>query len=113
MELIDRYGASDYRSIEADNTSAFNCRRATGSKRWSMHALGLAVDVNPLENPYVSNGRTSHAGSRAFLDRRVRRAGVIHSGDVVVRAFASIGWKWGGAWTGSVRDYQHFSANGR
>jgi hypothetical protein len=113
MDLIDRYGASDFRSIEADNTSAFNCRRATGSGRWSMHAYGLAIDVNPLENPYVSDGRTSHAGSRPFLDRSSQQAGVVHAGDVAVRAFAAIGWKWGGSWTGAVRDYQHFSSNGR
>ncbi|MEZ5099436.1 MAG: M15 family metallopeptidase [Thermoleophilia bacterium] len=113
MQLVDAYGGDDYRSIEADNTSAFNCRNATGSGNWSNHAYGYAIDLNPLENPYVSGGRTSHPRSERYLDRRRRLKGMIREGDVVTRAFDAIGWGWGGRWTGSVRDYQHFSINGR
>jgi hypothetical protein len=111
---IEAYGGSDFRSIEADNTSAFNCRSATGSAHWSEHAYGRAIDVNPVENPYVEGGRTSHAASRPYLDRaRVRaRQGVISEGDAVTGAFGRIGWGWGGRWSGT-RDYQHFSASGR
>jgi hypothetical protein len=112
MRPVDDYGGSDFASIEADNTSAFNCRNATGSGSWSEHAYGEAIDLNPVENPYVSNGRTSHPASRRYLDRSKRLRGMIHAGDVVVRAFASIGWGWGGSWPGGVRDYQHFSASG-
>ena len=65
MEPVDRYGGDDYRSIEADNTSAFNCRSATGSTHWSNHAYGRAIDVNPIENPYVSNGAQLAPGERA------------------------------------------------
>ena len=114
MQPVDAYGGSDSRSIDADNTSAFNCRAATGSTRWSDHAFGRAIDVNPIENPYVSSGRTSHAASRRFLDRSKRRhPAEIFAGDPAVRVFASVGWGWGGSWAGSVRDYQHFSASGR
>jgi len=64
MSLVSDYGGSDWRSIEADNTSAFNCRPATGSKKWSRHAYGKAIDLNPLENPYVSrSGRIAHKAS--------------------------------------------------
>ncbi len=112
MRLVDGYGGSDFRSIEADNTSAFNCRAATGSTRWSEHAYGRAIDVNPIENPYVSNGQTSHSASVSYLDRSNHRAGMAYEGGVLVRAFQTIGWGWGGAWTGT-RDYQHFSAGGR
>jgi hypothetical protein len=112
IHLVDRYGASDYRSIEADNTSAFNCRRATGATRWSQHAYGRAVDVNTIENPYVySNGTTVHAASRPYLDRSRHRKGMAYAGGVLVRAFAKAGWGWGGSWPGPT-DYQHFSANG-
>jgi hypothetical protein len=113
MKLIDAYGGSDFDSIEADNTSAFNCRRATGSGSWSQHAYGLAIDLNPIENPYVEGGRVYHADSWRYVNRSKRLKGMIRAGDVVVRAFASIGWGWGGSWTGSVKDYQHFSASGR
>ena len=113
MRLVDDYGGSDYRSIEADNTSAFNCRAATGSSHWSEHAYGHAVDVNPIENPYVEGGRTSHVTSRAYLDRARRAAGMAYPGGTLVEAFRSAGWGWGGTWSGSVRDYQHFSAGGR
>ena len=113
MEPVDRYGGDDYRSIEADNTSSFNCRNATGSTRWSNHAYGRAVDVNPIENPYVSGGTTSHLASRPYLDRSRRGRGTAYDGGALVEAFRSVGWGWGGSWSGSIRDYQHFSVNGR
>jgi hypothetical protein len=113
MQLIDAYGGSDFASIEADNTSAFNCRAATGSGSWSQHAYGLAIDLNPIENPYVENGRVYHEASRPYVNRSKRLKGMIRAGGTVVRAFASIGWGWGGSWSGSVKDYQHFSASGR
>jgi D-alanyl-D-alanine carboxypeptidase len=115
MRLVDDYGASDYASIEADNTSAFNCRLATASSRFSEHAYGRAVDVNPIENPYVyPNGTTVHAASRPYLDRSRHRTGMAFAGGVLVRAFAAAGWKWGGVWRPpSGTDYQHFSATGR
>jgi hypothetical protein len=112
MQLVDEYGGSDFRSIEADNTSAFNCRRATGQSRWSQHAYGLAVDLNPIENPYVANGRTSHRASRPYLDRSRHRRGMAFEGGPLVRAFGAAGWGWGGRWSNPT-DYQHFSSNGR
>jgi hypothetical protein len=113
MQPVDDYGGSDFRSIEADNTSAFNCRAATGSTHWSEHAYGHAIDVDPIENPYVDGGQTSHAGSRPYLDRSRHRPGMAYPGGVLVQAFAAAGWGWGGSWSGSIHDYQHFSASGR
>ena len=113
MEPVDRYGGDDFRSIEADNTSAFNCRAATGSSHWSNHAYGLAVDVNPIENPYVSGGSTSHRASAPYLDRSRHRPGMAYEGGVLVEAFRAAGWGWGGSWSGSVHDFQHFSYDGR
>jgi hypothetical protein len=113
MHLIDDYGADDFRSIEADNTSSFNCRRATGSTRWSEHAYGRAIDVNPIENPYVyANGTTTHPASRAYLDRSRNRPGMALDGRTLVDAFDAVGWGWGGRWS-PARDLQHFSASGR
>lgn len=113
MVPIERFGGSDFRSIEADNTSAFNCRFVDGTRRWSNHAYGTAIDINPIENPYVTRaGTTSHRASRPYLNRRVRRPGMVLAGSAPVRAFARVGWGWGGAWSG-VKDYQHFSASGR
>jgi hypothetical protein len=112
MVPVDAYGANDFRSIEADNTSAFNCRYVEGTTRWSEHAYGRAIDLNPIENPYVSGGRTSHVASRPYVDRTPCRRGMACPGNVVLRAFRSIGWGWGGDWTG-IKDYQHFSASSR
>jgi hypothetical protein len=110
---VDAYGASDFRSIEADNTSAFNCRVVDGTNRWSEHAYGRAIDLNPIENPYVStSGTTSHRASRPYLRRAPYRPGMAVEGGVLVRAFDAVGWSWGGRWQG-VKDYQHFSASGR
>ena len=112
MWLVDAYGGSDFRSIEADNTSAFNCRRVEGTSRWSQHAYGRAIDVNPIENPYVTaSGKVFHAGSRAYVDRSRRRPGMAYAGGVLVESFRAVGWGWGGEWSGA-KDYQHFSAAG-
>ncbi|HEX6471437.1 MAG TPA: M15 family metallopeptidase [Streptosporangiaceae bacterium] len=113
MELVDKYKGSDFDSIEADNTSAFNCRNATGSSSWSQHAYGLAVDLNTCENPYVTSaGDVAHKHCVKYRDRSRHDPGVVHKGDVVYRTFTAIGWGWGGLWNGD-RDYQHFSSSGR
>ncbi len=108
MRLVDDYGADDDRSTMANNTSAFNCRPATGSTRWSRHAYGLAVDLNPVQNPYVySDGHVLDPKAERFLNRSLHDPGMIHDGDVVVRAFAAMRWRWGGHFR-SIKDYQHF-----
>jgi hypothetical protein len=113
LKLVDAYRADDDRSMAANNTSGFNCRRVSGSSSWSEHAFGRAIDLNPLRNPYVTrSGRVSPPAGRPYVNRARRAAGMIHANDVVVRAFAAAGWRWGGYWSGS-RDYQHFSATGR
>jgi hypothetical protein len=113
MTPVDAYGGSDFRSIEADNTSAFNCRYVDGTTRWSEHAYGRAIDVNPIENPYVgSSGTASHPASRPFVRRTPFRPGMAAEGHALVRAFDAVGWGWGGRWSGA-KDYQHFSASGR
>jgi D-alanyl-D-alanine carboxypeptidase len=113
MRPIDAYRGNDERSLAADNTAAFNCRYAIapGPRRWSAHAYGLAIDVNPVENPYVVAGRVHPRAGRAYLDRSRVRPGMAVRGGVLVRAFAAVGWAWGGRWSGSP-DYQHFSATG-
>ena len=113
MRLVDEFGASDSASMAADNTSAFNCRAITGGSEWSEHAYGRAVDINPVENPYVIGSHVAPRDGRAFVDRP-DEPGVVHDGDVVVQAFAAIGWSWGGHWERPrALDYQHFSATGR
>lgn len=112
MHLVDRYGASDHRSMRADNTSAFNCRNVAGTDSWSQHAYGRAIDVNPVENPYVaSDGSVSPKRGERYADRSKHHKGMIHSGGATVRAFERQGWGWGGNWS-SAKDYQHFSATG-
>ena len=112
MILVDRFGADDMRSMRADNTSGFNCRyRAGVCCRWSQHAYGRAIDVDPVENPFVWSGGSSPPNGRGFLDRSQHRRGMIHRHDRVWWAFHAVGWSWGGDWR-REKDYQHFSANG-
>jgi hypothetical protein len=113
MQPVARFGGSDDRSMAVDNTSAFNCRYAVapGPKRWSVHAYGEAIDVNTVENPYLEGGRVLPPAGRAFTDRGRYRRGMAVAGGVLVRAFASVGWLWGGRWTASP-DWQHFSKTG-
>jgi hypothetical protein len=113
LQPIDAYGGDDDRSMAANNSSGFNCRLVAGTGRWSEHAYGRAVDLNPVQNPYVSaGGRVAPPAGRRFVNRTERKLGMVQAGDEVVRAFAAIGWRWGGSWRGA-KDYQHFSASGR
>jgi hypothetical protein len=111
MVLPDVYKGSDPRSTNADNTSAFNCRLVDGTNDWSMHAYGLAVDINPCENVYIEDGYIDPPRCKANAHRSRHVRGLIHEGDVVTRAFGAIGWGWGGRWV-TPKDYQHFSSNG-
>jgi len=115
MQLVSRYNGSDFNSIEADNTSAFNCRPVTGGTKWSRHSYGKAIDINPIENPYISrNGHIAHKKSLKYgLKGRKHRSNtpedkaIIAKGDPIVRLFKSRGWRWGGGWH-NIKDYQHF-----
>jgi len=113
MTPVAAYGGSDTRSMAADNTSAFNCRYAVapGAKRWSVHAYGEAIDVNTIENPYLEGGRVLPPAGRAYTNRANARRGMAVAGGALVRAFASVGWLWGGRWSASP-DWQHFSRTG-
>jgi hypothetical protein len=112
MQPEDAYNGSDPDSMLADNTSGFNCRNAVaiGPPHWSAHAYGTAIDINPVENPYLEGGAVQPANGSAFVDRNNVRAGMAEPNEVLNNAFAAIGWQWGGRW--SAPDYQHFSQNG-
>lgn len=97
---------------DGNGSGAFVCRASTGASYFSQHAYGLAIDLNPFQNPYVKDDLVLPELASAYLDRGWGRRGMVQPDDVVVRAFASIGWEWGGAWRYS-KDYQHFSQNGR
>ena len=107
------FEGKDPASMAADNTSGFNCRYAvtTGPTQWSVHAYGEAIDVNPLQNPYVFNGVAQPVAGRAYVNRSDVRPGMAELGGVLNDAFASVGWLWGGRWSASP-DYQHFSSTG-
>lgn len=109
IRLIDDFDADDERSMTANNTSAFCCRTVMGTKRLSAHARGLAVDLNPLYNPYVRGAVVQPAAGRPWAGAAARRGEppVIGPDDLAVRLFAARGWTWGGSWK-SLRDYQHF-----
>ena len=98
-------------------TASFNCRVVVTpdgpGDEFSQHAYGLAIDVNPLQNPFVrADGYVHNRLAEPYVDRSQGLPGMIHEGDVVVSSFAAIGWAWGGRWSGD-KDYMHFSANGR
>jgi hypothetical protein len=112
VRTVEAYGGDDARSMAANNTSAYNCRRTTGGTGWSEHAHGRALDLNPVQNPYVRGTTVLPAAGRAYVDRTRPRPGMVLAGGPVVRAFAAIGWTWGGSFT-NLKDYQHFSASGR
>jgi poly-gamma-glutamate synthesis protein (capsule biosynthesis protein) len=110
MRPIEAYGGDDDRSMAAGNSSAFNCRAVAGSTTLSDHAYGRAIDLNPVQNPYVTAAGVLPPAGAAWVDRAAVADDprVVSADDVVVRAFAEVGWEWGGTWT--EPDYQHFYA---
>jgi hypothetical protein len=116
MRLADFYGPKRSQPADGDVSASFECRRAvpspcgSGTGNWSQHAFGLALDLNPIENPYTGCGRTRERASIRYLNRSKIRPGMVTP--AVVRAFRSIGWGWGGSWVGSTKDYMHFSSSG-
>ena len=118
MRFSDAYGPAARRPKGGDVTASFWCRQAvpspctggTGTGSWSNHAYGLAVDLNPRENPYVGCGQSRDPATRPYFDRSIRRRGMVTPR--VIAAFRAIGWEWGGSWTGDTKDYMHFSHNG-
>jgi poly-gamma-glutamate synthesis protein (capsule biosynthesis protein) len=114
MHLVSDFNGNDWKSIEADNTSAFNCRNATGSKKWSKHSYGKAIDINPIANPYISKkGHISHKASQKYRKRvhknlsNLEDRALLLKNDPATKAFKSYGWTWGGDWN-TIKDYQHF-----
>lgn len=107
FEEIDDHPTGDF-----NETGSFVCRPAVGSANWSQHAFGLAIDVNPFHNPYLKSDLVIPELASAYVDREDARPGMIFAGDVVTEAFASVGWSWGGNWN-SLKDWMHFSTNGR
>jgi hypothetical protein len=103
---------------DGDPSGSFECRQAvpspcsggTGTGSWSNHAYGLAVDLNPVENPYVGCGMSRDPKAQSYRDRSRHRPGMVTA--QVRKAFASVGWGWGGSWAGNTKDYMHFSVDG-
>ena len=116
MRLITAADIAAPPTGDGNNTAAFLCRPSLGStkrhKRWSAHAYGLAIDLNPFQNPYWHGTRVLPELAFAYTDRSWVRPGMIVPGDVVTRAFGEIGWTWGGTWQ-SRADYMHFSESGK
>jgi hypothetical protein len=118
LRLADAYGPRRDRPRDGDVSGSFECREAVpspctggrGTGSWSMHAYGLAVDINPRENPYVGCGQSRDPAAKRYRDRSRHRPGMVTPR--AVEAFASIGWGWGGSWTGNTKDYMHFSSSG-
>jgi len=120
MQLYDTYGPNRGRPADGDFTASFECRQASASPcsglankttgSWSEHAYGEAIDLNPVENPYIGCGMTRDPTARSYMDRSRLRRGMVTP--AVVAAFTSAGWGWGGSWSGSTKDYMHFSATG-
>jgi hypothetical protein len=111
VDTVERYGSDDDQVMAANVTSGFNCRSTTGGTAFSQHSYGRAIDLNPVQNPYVRGDAVQPPAGRDYVDRSDRRPGMVLGNDAVVRAFASVGWEWGGDYR-SLKDYQHFSANG-
>ncbi|MDQ3529544.1 MAG: M15 family metallopeptidase [Actinomycetota bacterium] len=113
LKLVDRYGGDDTKSMDANNTSAFNCRAVSGTSTWSQHSYGRAIDLNPVQNPYVRGSVVQPDRGRRYLDRDdVRKGMIVQPGPARWAFVRVIDWQWGGNWSSS-KDYQHFSSNGR
>jgi hypothetical protein len=112
VDAPDLYPPAERPTKRRNISIGFNCRDIAGTDTWSQHAYGLAVDINPTQNPWVDDhGKVVPRVGSPYVDRTQELPGMIHPGDVVVTAFAEIGWRWGGDWS-SPKDYMHFSLSG-
>ena len=105
MKLVDDYGASDDESMAADNSSAFNFRVVAGTQLLSQHALGRAIDINPVENPWRKPDRIVPPAGAAFADRRDVRPGMFVRPGPVIASIDELGWEWGGDWIHALDDH--------
>ena len=108
IRLIDEYDADDDLSMQDNNSSALNVRYITGSDGvFSKHSYGIAIDINPVQNPYVRGDTVLPPEGEKYTDRSLDKKGMIHTGDACYNAFKNRGWTWGGNWN-SLQDYMHF-----
>ena len=108
ISLIDTYGGNDEVSMSNNNTSCFNTRKIEGTDEWSLHSYGLAIDINPLYNPYVAaDGTVLPLSAGKYADRTQNFTMKIDENDYAYEVFSRYGFTWGGSWN-SVKDYQHF-----
>ena len=111
VRLVDEYDADDEASMRDNNSSAFNFRFISHTTKVSKHGLGMAVDINPLYNPYVKTvkGKASiePANANAYVDRSEDIPYKIDHDDLCYKLFTKYGFTWGGDWEHS-KDYQHF-----
>ncbi|MCD7886433.1 MAG: M15 family metallopeptidase [Clostridiales bacterium] len=107
MLLVDEYGGDDELSMEDNNTSCFNFRAVSGTEHLSQHAYGLAIDVNPLYNPYITASGYEPYNAGDYIDRTLDTPYKIDESDLCYQLFTQHGFTWGGSWS-SVKDYQHF-----
>ncbi len=110
IELVDNYGGDDKAAMAANVTSGFNCRYVDGTESWSNHAFGLAVDINPLINPWARDGNVLPLEGEPYTNRDLELPGMINLGDEAITIFEEVGWSWGGVWQSA--DYMHFSKPG-
>jgi hypothetical protein len=111
MVRVDAYDGDDDASMADNNTSAFNCREITGGGALSRHSFGVAIDINPVQNPYVNDDLVLPAAGSDYATRSPLRPGMISRPDPVTRTLSDIGWEWGGDWDDPI-DYQHVSTGG-
>lgn len=108
LRLVDDYGADDDASMAADNSSGFNFRVIAGTQLLSQHALGRAIDINPVENPWRRPDRLLPPAGRAFADRRLVRPGMFVRPGPAIASTDELGWIWGGDWMHAFDDH-HFA----
>lgn len=107
--LVDNYDGDDTRSMQSNNTSAFNYRFINGTRKLSNHSYGTAIDINPLVNPHVINNVAYPIEGQIYADRTIDIKGSINHDDYIYKLFKQYGWEWGGTWQNP--DYQHFEKN--
>lgn len=112
MRIITDDDLTEKPTGDGNNTASYVCRAVTGGSRYSEHSFGLAIDINPFQNPYVKDEIVIPELAMTYLERDRIRPGMLEPDDIVVWAFEQIGWSWGGDWI-TLKDYQHFARNNR
>ena len=111
IKPLEDYNNNEEKAMEDNDTFGYHCKKMTSNpNRFSKHAYGLAIDINPVLNPYISHTKFLPKNGGIYTDRNLNKPGMITKDSPIYKIFTENNWKWGGNWK-AFKDYHHFEVS--